>query len=453
MNTSRQSAGVPRRFTPAQVIALGFLIMIFLGALLLTLPVSSRTGQWTPFPDALFTATSATCVTGLVVYDTFTHWSAFGQGILLVLIQVGGLGFVSVALLINMLRGNRIGLRQRFMMQETTGLPQMAGVLRATGLIFRCTALLEGCGALLLAVRFVPRYGLGRGMWYAVFHSVSAFCNAGFDLMGRDQAFSSMTGWVGDPVINLTLCALIVLGGLGFAAWGDIYEHKWDFRHYRLQTKLVLCTTAVLLAVPALFFLVYELQLPQWAGYSGGEKLLAALFQSVTLRTAGFNTLDFASFTGPSVVVMVVLMLIGGSPGSTAGGIKTTTVAAVFLSVRSTLRHKRDTEVFGRRLADNVLDQAMVLVFLYLTLFLAGGCALCILDGVPLMQALFETASAVGTVGVTMGLTPGLSLPSRMILIFLMYFGRVGGLTMIYAVADPATAAPGRRPQERITIG
>lgn len=442
-----------RRFTPAQIIALGFLAIIFLGTLLLMLPISSRTGQVTPFLDALFTATSATCVTGLVVYDTYSHWSLFGQFVLLVLIQVGGMGFVTIALIINMLRGSKIGLGQRYLMQESVGLPQMGGILRATHWIVRCILLFEGIGALLLATQFIPALGFWRGVWYSVFHSVSAFCNAGFDLMGCDTPFSSMTAWMGNPVINLTLCALIVIGGLGFAVWSDVFRQRTLVRRYRLQTKIVLATSAALLILPFLFFFLYEFRTPQWADLTQGEKFWASLFQAVTPRTAGFNTVDYAKFSGPSLVLTMALMLVGGSPGSTAGGIKTTTIAAVYLSVRSALRRKQDVEAFGRRLEESALAQAMVLITIYVLLFLAGACSISMLDGVPMVAAMFESASAVGTVGLSMGLTPTLSAPSHLILIFMMYLGRVGGLTLLYALADPKKKAPARMPVERISIG
>lgn len=452
-NRTKRANHQPRRFTPSQVIVVGFLAIILLGSLLLMLPISSRSGVRTPFLDALFTATSAACVTGLVVHDTYSYWSEFGQFVLLLLIQVGGMGFVTIALLINMLRGNKIGLRQRFIMQESVGLPQMAGILRTTGLIFRLAAVLELGGALLLATQFCPRYGPLKGLWYALFHSVSAFCNAGFDLMGQHAQYSSMTGWVSNPIINLVLMLLIIIGGLGFAAWADIREHGFHLHQYRLQTKLVLTTTVVLLVVPFLFYFFYEFGRATWLGLPLKDRFWGALFQAVTPRTAGFNTVDLTLFSEPSLALMMVLMLIGGSPGSTAGGIKTTTTAAIFLSVRSVLRRRGNVEAFGRRLEDTVLGRATVLFFVYLTLFLVGGTAIAMIEQADLIVCLFEAASAVGTVGLTLGLTPTLSTASRLILIFLMYFGRVGGLTMIYALANPNVVAPARMPQERITIG
>jgi trk system potassium uptake protein TrkH len=441
------------RITPSQIIVLGFLCLILLGALLLMLPISGRAGHATSFLDALFTATSATCVTGLVVHDTATYWSLFGQIVILLLIQIGGMGFVTIAVGITVLRGKKIGLRQRFIMQESIGAFQVAGIVRMTSFIVKYVALCEGIGALLLATRFCPRYGFARGLWYAVFHSISAFCNAGFDLMGNDAPYSSLTAWERDPIINLTIMLLIIIGGIGFTTWADVHEHGVRFHAYRLQTKLVLVTTGVLLAAPLLFFLIYEFQLPQWAGLSASQKVWAALFQSVTPRTAGFNTVNLALLSEPSVLILILLMLVGGSPGSTAGGFKTTTLATVFLSVRSTLNRKDGIQAFGRRLEESVLSRATVLVFLYLAFSLSGAAAISILDRIPVLTAMFETASAIGTVGLTLGVTPMLSVPSHLILIFLMYFGRIGGLTMIYALAVTTLPSPVRMPQERVTIG
>lgn len=441
-----------RRITPPQVIMLGFLCLILFGALLLMLPVASKTARPTPFLDALFTSVSATCVTGLIVYDTYSHWSLFGQAVILCLIQAGGMGVVTVAVCISRMRGKRIGLRQRVIMQESISAFQMGGIVRMTAFIVKYVLLIEGIGAVLLALRFCPRLGLFTGLWYAVFHSVSAFCNAGFDLMGRSSPFSSLTGWAADPLVNLTIMLLIVIGGIGFLTWADVRDHKLRFSAYKLQTKLVLVTSALLLALPALFFLLYEFRLPQWAALSGGEKFLGALFQTVTARTAGFNTVDLAALSHPSLLLMMCLMLVGGSPGSTAGGFKTTALAALFLSFHSTLRGRSGVQAFGRRLEDDALSRATLLIFVYVMLALAGGVFLCIWDGVSLIAALFETCSAVATVGVTLGITPELSAPSHLVLIFLMYLGRVGGLTMIYGLAA-ATPSPARMPQEHITIG
>lgn len=442
-----------QQLTPARIILLGFALLILAGALLLTLPISTRDGQGASFFDALFTATSATCVTGLIVQDTALYWSGFGQAVIIALIQIGGMGVVTVAVAISMLAGRRIGLKERWVMQESISAPQVGGIVRRTRFILAAMLLLEGAGALLLALRFCPEMGL-RGLWYAVFHAISSFCNAGFDLMGAaGTPFVSLTGYVGDPLVNFTVMGLIILGGIGFLTWGDVRAHKWHLRAYCLQSKLVLVATAALLLVPALFFLGYEFQLPQWDGLTLGEKIQAALFQAVTPRTAGYNTVDLTRLSGPSRMVITLLMLVGGAPGSTAGGFKVTTLAVFWLAARAVFRRQGDLQSFGRRLPADTLRSAAAILMAYVGLFLLGGLVISCVENVALDAALFETASAIGTVGLTLGLTPELGGISRLILIFLMYFGRVGGLTLIYAVLPDSGAVPAQLPQERITVG
>lgn len=442
-----------QQLTPARIILIGFALLILTGALLLTLPISTRDGQGASFFDALFTATSATCVTGLVVQDTALYWSGFGQAVIIALIQIGGMGVVTVAVAISMLAGRRIGLKERWVMQESISAPQVGGIVRRTRFILAAMMLLEGAGALLLALRFCPEMGL-RGLWYAVFHAISSFCNAGFDLMGAaGTPFVSLTGYVGDPLVNFTVMGLIVLGGIGFLTWGDVREHKWHLRAYCLQSKLVLVTTAALILVPALFFFCYEFQLPRWDGLTLGEKILGSLFQAVTPRTAGYNTVDLTQLSGPTRMIITLLMLVGGAPGSTAGGFKVTTLAVFLLAARAVFRRQEDLQSFGRRLPIDTLQNAAAILMAYVGLFLLGGLAISCVEGVALDAALFETASAIGTVGLTLGLTPELGGVSRIILIFLMYFGRVGGLTLIYAVLPDSGAVPAQLPQERITVG
>ena len=442
-----------QQLTPARIILIGFALLILTGALLLTLPISTRDGQGASFFDALFTATSATCVTGLVVQDTALYWSGFGQAVIIALIQIGGMGVVTVAVAISMLAGRRIGLKERWVMQESISAPQVGGIVRRTRFILAAMLLLEGAGALLLASRFCPEMGL-RGIWYAVFHAISSFCNAGFDLMGAaGTPFVSLTGYVGDPLVNLTVMGLIILGGIGFLTWGDVRQHRWHLRAYCLQSKLVLVTTAALILVPALFFFCYEFQLPRWDGLTLGEKILGSLFQAVTPRTAGYNTVDLTQLSGPSRMIVTLLMLVGGAPGSTAGGFKVTTLAVFLLAARAVFRRQEDLQSFGRRLPADTLRSAAAILMAYVGLFLLGGLVISCVEGVALDAALFETASAIGTVGLTLGLTPELGGVSRIILIFLMYFGRVGGLTLIYAVLPDSGAVPAQLPQERITVG
>ena len=441
------------RVSPARIIIFGFLLLILLGAVLLMLPFSTREWGGASFTDALFTATSATCVTGLVVHDTATYWSRFGQLVILFLIQVGGMGVVTMAVAIFIFSGKRIGLKQRWVMQESISAPQVGGIVRMTGFILKTAFAIEGVGALILAFRFCPEFGLGRGLWYAVFHSISAFCNAGFDLMGVKSPFSSLTSYAGDPVVNLTVMLLIVVGGLGFLTWQDISTRRFRFKEYRLQSKLILVTTGTLLLFGFLFFGLYEFRLPQWDGLTVGEKVLAALFQAVTPRTAGFNTVDLAQMSETSQLVTILLMLTGGSPGSTAGGFKTTTFAVLLLSAFSVFRRQRSATCFGRRVQEPALQNACAIFLLYILLFLTGSVLICCIDHIPLMDTLFEAASAIGTVGLSLGGTARFSLPSRMILIFLMYFGRVGGLTMIYAFTAGNKISVSQFPQEPVTVG
>ena len=439
--------------TPAQVIMAGFGAIILAGTLLLCLPFATASGRSAGLETALFTATSATCVTGLILQDTATFWSPFGQAVILLLIQIGGLGVVTMALALSILTGRKIGLRQRWVMQESISAPQVGGIVRQTRFILRAAACVEGAGALLLSLYFIPRLGFWRGLWYAVFHSVSAFCNAGFDLMGAVTGpFTSMTAGVADGYLNVVLCLLIVLGGLGFLVWRDLLDCRGDFRRLRLHAKLVLCVTGALLLLGFVFFYFYEFRCRQWREMDGATRFWAAVFQSVTPRTAGFNTVDQAALSEPGQLVTLLLMLTGGSPGSTAGGMKTTTLAVLLLGTWAVFHHQESPECFGRRLPGEVLRSALALLMLYLLLVFAGGTAICMLEGVPLMPALFEAASAIGTVGLSQGLTPLLGTPSRLILIFLMYLGRVGGLTMMYAMS---AGRPGhfRLPQERVTVG
>ena len=441
------------RVSPARIIIFAFLLLILLGTVLLMLPFSTREWGGASFTDALFTATSATCVTGLVGHDTATYWSEFGQLVILLLIQVGGMGVVTMAVAIFIFSGKRISLKQRWVMQESISAPQVGGIVRMTGFILKTAFTIEGVGALILAFRFCTEFGLGRGLWYAVFHSVSSFCNAGFDLMGAKAPFASLTGYAGDIAVNVTIMLLIVVGGLGFLTWQDISTRHFRFREYRLQSKLILVTTAGLLLVAFLFFLLYEFRLPQWDSLSPTEKVLAAMFQSVTPRTAGFNTVDLARMSEPSQLLTILLMLTGGSPGSTAGGFKTTTFAVLVLSAIAVFKKRRSAQCYGRRVQDGALQSACAIFLLYLLFFLMGGILICCIDQVPLMDALFEAASAIGTVGLSLGGTARFSLPCRMILVFLMYFGRVGGLTMIYAFTANNRAVSSQFPQEPVTVG
>ena len=431
-----------------QVILGGFVLLILLGALILTLPICSRDRTFTPFMDTLFTSVSASCVTGLIVHDTATHWSLFGQMIILVLIQIGGLGVITVALTFFRLSGRRISLSQRNMMQQSISAPQVGGIVRRTGFIIRGSLCVELCGAVLLSPVFIRDFGFFKGLWYSLFHSVSAFCNAGFDLMGVREKFSSLTTYGTDHWVNLVIMALIVVGGLGFLVWEDLRANGLRFRRWRLMTKLVLVTSGVLILVPAVLnFLLEYRDLPF------GPRVLASLFQSVTTRTAGFNTTDLTQMSEPGILQMIFLMLVGGSPGSTAGGMKTTTVAVLFLAGMTVFRRRDDVECFRRRIGQDVIRNAGTILFLYLALFCLGSAVLCRVEGLPLLTCMFEVGSAVGTVGLSLGITPSLHSASRIILMILMYLGRVGALTLVYALLPGGKNPPGRKPLETVTVG
>ena len=435
------------RLTTSQCIILGFFGMILLGTFLLMLPFSSRAGAVTPFGDALFTATSAVCVTGLVVYDTAAYWSVFGQTVIIILIQIGGMGVITVAASFALISGRRISLMQRSTMQEAISAPKVGGIVRLTSFIIRISLLIELLGAVAMAPVFCRDFG-PKGLWMALFHSISAFCNAGFDLMGTSMPFSSLTGYTADPVINVIVMLLVVIGGIGFLTWDDIRAHKLHVHQYRMQSKVILCTTAILLLFPALYFFFFE-----FSALAPGERILASLFQSVTTRTAGFNTADLTALSEPGRYIMIALMLIGGSPGSTAGGMKTTTIAVLFASAISTFFRKEYAHFFDRRIDDSVIKNAATILLMYLSLFFFGGLAISIIEGAPMLDCLFETASAVGTVGLTLGLTSHLGLVSRGILIVLMFFGRVGGLTLIFAALSGTAKNVSKYPQEKITVG
>lgn len=440
-------------FSSPQMIIFGFILVNLMGCLLLMLPSSTVEKVGTSFSDALFTSTSAICVTGLVIHDTASYWSMQGQLIIMVLIQIGGMGVITAASAIAILSGKKIGLMQRSTMQESISATQVGGIVRLTGFILRAMLAIELLGAICMAPVFCEEFGMKKGVWYAVFHSVSAFCNAGFDLMGMNQPFSSLTGFNGNTTINLAIMALIVIGGIGFLTWDDIWHHRLHFHKYRLQSKVILTVTILLILLPALYFYFYEFGRAEWTDLSEKERILASAFQSVTPRTAGFNTVDLNRMSEPSQLIIILLMLIGGSPGSTAGGFKTTTLAVLLLTSFAVFFRREDVQCFGRRIPSETVKNAATILFLYMSLFLLGGVVISCVDQVPLMGALFETSSAIGTVGLSLGLTPQLSLFSHMLLILLMFWGRVGGLTLIFAVVSGHRFTKSKLPQEKITIG
>ncbi len=440
--------GFQNKLSSFQIIILGFAGVIVLGALLLMLPISTQNGAVTPFSKTLFTATSAVCVTGLVVFDTASYWSGFGQLIILIMIQIGGLGVISVASFLSMLAGRKISLMQRQTMQNALSAPQMGGIVKLTRFIFLVSFAIEGIGALLLMPVFMTKYGI-RGIWMAVFHSVSAFCNAGFDLMGNQTGqYSSLTSFAGSGYVTLVICLLIMIGGIGFLTWKDIAVKKTRFKEYSMQTKVILVTTAILIVIPAVFFFFSD-----FAKEPLNDRICMSVFQAVTPRTAGFNTADLNKMSDAGRSVMMLLMLIGGSPGSTAGGMKTTTIAVLFANAIAVFRKRQNANCYGRRIDDSTVKNASAILFMYVFFSMLSAIIISITDGIPMQMGMFETFSAIGTVGLTLGITPTLSAVSRFVLILLMFFGRVGGLTIIYAAFSQKDASILKYPMENITVG
>ena len=444
-----------RNFNPTRFVVAGFAAVILLGTVLLHLPAASLNGTATPWLTCLFTATSASCVTGLVVVDTALHWSVFGQAVILLLIQLGGLGFVTVLTLLSLALHRRIGLSQRLVMASALNLEGLSGVVRVVRHALMGTFLLEGAGALVLATRFIPEFGWGKGLWFSVFHSVSAFCNAGFDLFGPyDGAYASVAGFAGDPVVLLTLMVMIVAGGLGFFLWEDLLRWR-EGKPLSLYTRLVLSITAALILLGWVFFLWVEWDNQATLGaLPEGQRVLNALFQSVTLRTAGYATLDQSLLTESAAAMSILLMLIGGSSGSTAGGIKTATLGVLLLSLRDGLRGRDTVVVRGRSIPQRKVLSAMTLTLVVLLLFLAGSMALALMEGLSFVQAAFEIASALGTVGLTMGVTPGLGVPGQLLVAGMMFLGRVGILSFSLAfLAQRRRDNKLRYPETNILVG
>ena len=412
------------------------------------LPISTKGGISTPFLDALFTSTSAVCVTGLVIHDTATYWSNFGQFVIILLIQIGGLGVVTVAGAFAILSGRKIGLMQRSTMQEAIAAPNVGGIVRLTEFILKTALMVELLGAALLFPVFFEEFGLIKGAWYALFHSISAFCNAGFDLMGVKTPFSSLTDYACQPVVCIVIALLIVVGGIGFLTWEDVRTNRLHLRKYRMQSKVILAVTSILILLPTIYFFFFE-----FADAPIGERTLLSVFQAITPRTAGFNTADLTAMSETGQLMITVLMLIGGSPGSTAGGMKTTTLAVLLASAFAVFRRRENPHFFNRRITNETVTQAATIMMMYLILFLTGALVISRLENLPVLTCLFETASAIGTVGLSLGITPQLGWISHLILIVLMFFGRVGGLTLIFAALSNKQGNVARFPQERITVG
>lgn len=440
------------RLEPSQVLALGFAAAIFLGTLLLALPGATADGTGTGLLNALFTATSAVCVTGLVVVDTGTYWSVFGKTIILLLIQIGGLGFMTFATMVFTALGKRISLRERLIIQEQQNQFTLQGVVRLTRYIILGTILIEAIGAVLLSIRFVPQFGPVRGFAYGVFHSVSAFCNAGFDIIG---GYRSLTPYVNDYLVSGVVIILLVIGGLGFSVISEITRGR-KFRRYSLHTKLTLLITAVLLGLGTVLTFILEYSNPATLGdLTLGGKVLASVFHSATPRTAGFNTLPVHELTNATRFINIIFMFIGGSSGSTAGGIKTTTAGILAMTVVSVIMGREDTEVFKRRISKEKVYRALSIIIISLFIVITATVVLTITESVGFTEVLFEAVSAFGTVGLTMGITQHLTPVGKAMIIATMFAGRVGPLTLAYAFAkrQRGRKVKLRYPEEKILVG
>ncbi len=425
----------PQRVSATSVLALGFLAIILVGTVLLTLPCSSQSGEWTDPLDASFTAVSATCVTGLVTLDTGSYWSIFGQIVIILLIQIGGLGFMTMAILAALLFGKSVTPKDKMLAAASYNLNSSDSVLDLVKRIVLGTAIIEGFGALLLAIRFVPQFGWGRGLWMSIFTSVSGFCNAGFDILGND--FASLTAYAEDPLVNIVIMLLIVIGGIGFFVWNDLYYFVKARRRLSVYSKLVLILTAVVLLGGAAGFAAFEWNNPETIGdMSVGGKIMSSLFQSVTLRTAGFCTVDNGALTQSSAVLGIILMFIGGAAGSTAGGVKIVTVGVIFYTIWCVIRGRTEISIFKRRITSDTFTRAVAAFAMQLVLIGVGTCIIVCTSGQDMLAVMYEVTSAVDTVGISMGLTPSFGAVSKLTLMVLMYVGRVGIFTVACAIME-----------------
>lgn len=442
---------------PAKVMVIGFAAVVLFGAFLLNLPIATKSGESIGLLDALFTATSAVCVTGLVVVDTATYWSHFGQIVIITLIQIGGLGFMTIATMFALLTKKKINLRERLLIQESLNQKDLSGMVKLTRYVILITFLIEGIGAILLSFTFIPQFGLGRGIWYSIFHAISAFCNAGFDLMGSVSGpFTSLTSYVDNFMIVMTISALIILGGIGFPVMLDVIRTKKASR-LNMHSKIVIVTTAILIGIGSIFIFVVEFNNPKTLGtLSFPGKLLASFFQSVTTRTAGFNTIDLTLIKESSLFVMMILMFIGASPASTGGGIKTTTLASLVITVRSFISGKGDIEVYERRISGGTITKAIGIFFIATALVVFGTLALSLTDeGFTLVECGFEIVSAIATVGLSIGGSPNLTTMGKVVVMIAMFIGRVGSLTIFVALLSKGARKkpPVRYPEGKIIVG
>lgn len=441
-----------KKLSRVQIIAFGFFGVILIGSLLLMLPFSTRSGQTTSYVDALFTATSATCVTGLTPFDTYTHWTLFGQLVILFMIQLGGIGFMTVITMATLFMRHKIGLQNRMLVMESAGTITLSGIGQLVRRIIAGTAIIETTGAAILATQFVPEFGWLIGLYYSFFHAISAFCNAGFDLMGCIEPGSSMINFNGNAVVMVTLVFLILIGGIGFFVWDDILVCKAKFKNYKIHTKLVLVLTAILIVIPFVMFFIFEYD-HAFKGMDFFDRILNSLFQTVTPRTAGFSGIDMTTLSEPGGMLTIVLMFIGGNPGSTAGGVKTTTIAVILLSTVAYLQEDNNVTVFKKRIEDKMVRRACAIAFIYFMMIFAAALVISWIEPLNLREVLFEVVSAVATVGLSMNVTATLSAASKVIVIVLMYAGRIGALTFIMLLSKRNKTAILKRPTGKIMIG
>jgi len=427
-----------------KIIFYGFCIIILMGTILLSLPISLKENQEVSIMTSFFTATSATCVTGLIRVDTYSHWSWFGQFIIILLIQIGGIGFMTFCIYALTLAKKKIGIISRSIMQNSISSPHVGGIVKMTKFIILATFFIEALGAFFFSFIFCPKLGLVKGLWFSIFHSISAFCNAGFDLMGNFEPYSSLVSFQDNWYLNMIIMLLIIIGGLGFLVWKDIIDNRGHFSKMRLHTKIVITTTIILIFGGALFIYFCE---------QGNATILSSLFQSVTARTAGFNTVDLSKIRETTQLIIIILMFVGGSSGSTAGGIKTTTIAVMLVNIISMFKQKKGVEVFKRRISDEIVKMASCVLMAYLVLTLIVSLIICQLENISYITVLFECVSAIATVGLTIGITSQLGVISQCLLALLMLFGRVGSITFLLAFASNRVTPLAKAPAEKIQIG
>ncbi|MHC1720640.1 MAG: TrkH family potassium uptake protein [Clostridiaceae bacterium] len=438
------------RLTPVRILALGFAAVIFAGAVLLALPISAADGRSTPFIDCFFVSTSATCVTGLVTVDTGTHWSYFGKTVILFLIELGGLGFMSFATLFALIFGKVITLKERLLMQEALNSLKLQGMVSLVRYVLIFTFSVQAVAALILSTQFIPQFGLAKGIYYSIFHSVSAFCNAGIDLFGN---YSSVTSYYDNPVVIITIGSLIIIGGMGFYVWQELYRNR--FRRLSVNTRLVLIITAILIIGGTILMFLFEVNNPATIkNMPLKDQMINAWFAAVTPRTAGFNSISTADMSPAGRFLTIILMFIGGSPGSTAGGIKTTTFGLLLFTVISIVRGRQDTEIFKKRISRELVTRAITIAFIAVILVTLVVMILCVTEtGAPLEYLLYEAVSAFGTVGLTLGLTPNLSDAGKIVLALTMYCGRLGPLTLAIAFAKRSYMKGIKYPEDKIIVG